>query len=1095
VKRLTDLASQLALLYRHGPSIGVDFNTIADHLNLHVSLKGADLRYRYINMPGQVQHLLPNAMSGQISDADLLGADTAQWRVQADRKAMSCREPQVVWSDPKRRSDGSSERQAQVKIGLHDDRGHPLGVMDVAPAPSEPNEVAHEVKRMNQALDLITDVLSLLMRHEDETALLERVCSTLVVRGGYLAASVVPIDATRRMAQVPLCLAGDRAELALPGPFRLDDDVWETHPVARAAEAGICVVHKEHLKDDRSPWRLCCPTVNAQALVALPLKVEDDVFAVLLLACDGIDTFAPSRAELLRSKARLASERQQREIHLRQQLATSQRLSLATESADVGLWEWDLARGTVLMDDRVTAQLGLPSYARTLPMATLMAWVHPDQHAHMQDMSKQVAVLGNPADVTVRVTPPDGRERVTRIHMSPLMDEGGHITGVLGACQDVTDPTRHVQRLKDLGAKLQLATEATGLGVWELELSEHKLILDKRASQIHGLNEPQSVVTWAAWLQWVHPAQRGEVQSQIAQGLREPGRGQIECALTPPDGLLRRVLLNWASQAQDDGQVSQMVGTLIDITEKRRGEARVAQTHQRLALLAGATGVGHWRYDLQEGFTFDDAMCRLLGVTTSPVPAAAWLMEMCLPSSQREALELALITADEQLEVSLHWQGLDGVSRRVIWMGTVERDARRTVIRGEGLCIDVTVQHQLNEAMRQQAARPDGQDGGDRRALVMRIGNELRSPLNAMLGFVQLLRQSPTADRALQFDEYLSHVEQAGWHMLEMVNDVMDLSRIESGTAPVDIEAISLVDLMGELLPLIEQLAAVQQVRIDLQDLGAWPSVKGDRRLLKQALVNLASHAIGRSRAFGVVNLAFEPMGKEVAIKVRDQGPLLSSEQVTALFDPYQNPTPEQLRGEGQHLPMRMAISRQSMESIGGRIQVDNQPGMPVALSVVLPRAQAVMGDPMPMPPRMAMNDVVQLLPSVQGCVLYVEDNPSNVLLVRESLGLRPGVELIVAGNVHEGLAAVARQRFDLVLLDLQLPDGDGYEVLQALRALPQGKQTPCVAVTANAMINERNRALEAGFDEFWTKPLNLPAFLTGLDHWVGQKRSMARPT
>jgi signal transduction histidine kinase/ActR/RegA family two-component response regulator len=1106
VKRLTDLASQLALLYRHGPSIGVDFNTIADHLSLHVSLKGSDLRYRYINMPGQVQHLLPNALSGQLSDADLLGADVAQWRVQADRKAMACREPQVVWSDPCKRPDGSIERQPQVKIGLHDDRGQPLGVMDVAPAPSGDNHAAAKVQRMNQALDLITDVLGLLMRHEDETALLERVCSTLVVRGCYLAAAIVPVDATKRMAHVPLCLAGDRAELALPGPFRLDDDVWETHPVARAAESGMCVVHKDHPQDDQSPWRLSCPTVMAQALVALPLKVEDDVFAVLLLACDGIDSFAPSRAvllqrmadelslgiELMRSKARLASERQQREIHLRQQLATSQRLSLATESADVGLWEWDLARGTVLMDDRVTTQLGLPSYARTLPMATLMAWVHPDQHTQIEEASKQVGVLGQPADVIVRITPPDGRERVIRIHMSPLMDEVGHITGVLGACQDVTDPTRHVQRLKDLGAKLQLATEATGLGIWELELSEHKLILDKRASQIHGLNEPQSVVTWAAWLQWVHPAQRSEVQSQIAQGLRQSGSGQIECALTPPDGLLRRVLLNWASQAQDDGQVSQMVGTLIDITEKRRGEARVAQTHQRLALLAGATGVGQWRYDLQEGFSFDDAMCRLLGVTTSPVPATAWLMEMCLPSSQREALELALITADEQLEVSLHWQGLDGVSRRVIWMGTVERDARRTVIRGEGLCIDVTVQHQLNEALHHPASRQGPSETGDRRALVMRIGNELRSPLNAMLGFVQLLRKSPTAERALPFDEYLAHVEQAGWHMLEMVNDVMDLSRIESGQAPVDIEAISLVDLMGELLPLIEQLAAVQQVRIDLQDLGAWPSVKGDRRLLKQAMVNVASHAIGRSRAFGVVTLAFEPMGSEVAIKVRDQGPLLTPDQVTALFDPYQTLTPELARGEAQHLTMRMAISRQSMASIGGRIQVDNQPGMAVALSVVLPRAQPLAGEALPMPPRMAMNEAVQLLPSVQGKVLYVEDNPSNVLLVRESLGLRPGVELVVAGNVHEGLGAVARQRFDLVLLDLQLPDGDGYEVLQALRAQPHGQQTPCIAVTANAMINERNRALEAGFDEFWTKPLNLPAFLTGLDQWMDRKSNVA---
>ena len=230
-----------------------------------------------------------------------------------------------------------------------------------------------------------------------------------------------------------------------------------------------------------------------------------------------------------------------------------------------------------------------------------------------------------------------------------------------------------------------------------------------------------------------------------------------------------------------------------------------------MALLAGATGVGQWRYDLQEGFVFDDAMLRLLGAHTTPPPAAAWLMEMCLPSAQREALELALITADEQLEVSLHWQGLDGVTRRVIWMGTVERDARRTVIRGEGLCIDVTVQHQLHEAQRLPATT---QAEPDLRALVSRISQELRSPLNAMLGFVQLLRRSNDPDRAHQFDDYLGQVEQAGWHMLEMVNDVMDLSRLEAGATPVDIETVPLVDLMGELLPLIEQLASVQHLSL-----------------------------------------------------------------------------------------------------------------------------------------------------------------------------------------------------------------------------------------------------------------------------------------
>ncbi|RZI97273.1 MAG: response regulator [Rubrivivax sp.] len=118
------------------------------------------------------------------------------------------------------------------------------------------------------------------------------------------------------------------------------------------------------------------------------------------------------------------------------------------------------------------------------------------------------------------------------------------------------------------------------------------------------------------------------------------------------------------------------------------------------------------------------------------------------------------------------------------------------------------------------------------------------------------------------------------------------------------------------------------------------------------------------------------------------------------------------------------------------------------------------------------------------GRILYVEDNPSNVLLVSECLALRPGIELVTAANVQEGLQAITGERFDLVLLDLQLPDGDGYAVLKRLRE-QRGRPTPCVALTANAMLNERNRALEAGFDEFWTKPLNLPEFLLGLERWL----------
>lgn len=1122
LKRLTDLAAQLGHLYREGRSIGVDFETIADHLSVHVAVKGPDLRYRYVNLPGQVRRLLPNSLSGQVTDADLLGAEAGQRLREEDRQALGSAGPVVIWSDPATGPQGGTERIPQVKLGLRGPRGEVLGVLDVAPADGPDAQPGLEVRRMNEALDLITDILGLLMRCDDEASLLERLCSTLVVRGGYLAAAVVPIEADRRQAGVPLSLAGDRDELALPGAFRLDDPVWESHPVARAAEAGVCVVHKQHGADDPAAWRKARPTLNAQALIALPLRAEDDVLAVLLMACDGVERIAPSRVvllqrmadelslgiELLRSRQRLASERRQREIHLRQQLLTSQRLSLATESGEVGIWEWDLARGIISMDERSVTQHGLPAHTHTLPAATLQGWLHPEDASAVDQAIVGVITLGQPADITFRTTPPDGRQRRLRLHMSPLRDDKntGTIVGVLGATQDVSDLAQNTRRLHDLDAKLHLATQATGLGLWELDLNEQTLLLDNRSAQIHGLEPTQGSLTLTAWLGWIHPGQRQEMAAQLQASQAQPTVGQLECAITPPDGRLRRVLINWASQADATGRVTQLVGTQVDVTERRRDEARMAQTHQRLALMAGATGVGHWRYDLREGFTFDDAMYRLLGATVQPYPAAAWLVEMCLPASQREALELALITADDQLEVSLQWQGLDGLSRHVVWMGTVDRDARRTVIRGEGLCIDVTLQHKAEAARHELQAPPPrtvepghppapaplGSDpASGHEPLAARIGGELRSPLNALLGFVQLLRNGAQTPGTAQQEDYLQEIEKAGWRLMELVNDAMDLTRIQSGAQKVEAQTVALRELLGELQPLVEQQAAVRQVHFETVIAGAWPTVVADRRLLKQALVYLCGHAVHTSPSGGRIVLSIDAGPAEVRLRLHAQGPALPPAQREQLFDPLSRELATLQGGSG----MRLAIARQSLQAMGGQLQaLEGEPGDGTTFMVSLRPAAPPEPEQPPLPDPTVAPRPSQLTVDItlKGRILYVEDNPSNVLLVQECLTLRPAVELAVASNVQEGLDAIAAERFDLVLLDLQLPDGDGYAVLKRLREY-RGRPSPCIALTASAMLNERNRALEAGFDEFWTKPIKLPEFLAGLDRWLAPRRARSR--
>jgi signal transduction histidine kinase len=430
------------------------------------------------------------------------------------------------------------------------------------------------------------------------------------------------------------------------------------------------------------------------------------------------------------------------------------------------------------------------------------------------------------------------------------------------------------------------------------------------------------------------------------------------------------------------------------------------------------------------------------------------------------------------MEVSLQWQGLDGVSRQIVWMGTVDRDARRTVVRGEGLCIDVTLQQQIHESQRQPAKdRPT--QGAALEALTNRVSHELRSPLNAILGYVQRLRQAPNEPEAQ--GGTLDELEKAGRHLLDLVGDAMDLARIESGEAQPDLEDVSLIDLMGELLPLMEQQASQQNVQVELGNLGAWPSVHADRRMLKQALLTIGMRAIARSPERGLVELEFEAHGTQVSVLVHDRGPALSTEEQTRLFEPFGSPAQAQVDAASS-TGLRLAIAKHGALAMHGQLRATNHADGGVTLALTLPAASAMVpARPAHGPAQPPLLEAVRLDDAPHGKVLYLEDNPSNVLLVSECLSLRPGIELVVATTVHEALALIGQHRFDLALLDLQLPDGDGYEVLKPLLD-QRSPRVPCIALTANAMLNERNRALEAGFEAFWTKPLDLPAFLAGVD-------------
>jgi PAS domain S-box-containing protein len=349
------------------------------------------------------------------------------------------------------------------------------------------------------------------------------------------------------------------------------------------------------------------------------------------------------------------------------------------------------------------------------------------------------------------------------------------------------------------------------------------------------------------------------------------------------------------------------------------------------------------------------------------------------------------------------------------------------------------------------------------------MSHELRTPLNAILGFSQLIE----LDRGLDDRSrgHLREVLRAGRHLLRLINEVLDLAHVESGRLALSPEPLRLHELVSEAAALTDPLARPRGLRLDrhvAEDL----VVLADRMRLKQVLLNLLSNAAKYGAAGSRVTLeARRSAAERVRLSVRDQGPGIPQDQLAQLFQPFSRLGAEHGTVEGAGIGL--ALSRRLMELMGGRIGVDSRPGEGAEFWIELP-ASTLAAPPPPADAEAAASGWQALGDSL---VLYVEDNPANLALVEQIVARHSGVRLVSAGDGVQGLAMARARQPKLILLDIHLPVMDGYEVLARLRADPATRHIPVVALTAQAMPSDARRAIEAGFDEYIAKPIDVPVF------------------
>ncbi len=392
----------------------------------------------------------------------------------------------------------------------------------------------------------------------------------------------------------------------------------------------------------------------------------------------------------------------------------------------------------------------------------------------------------------------------------------------------------------------------------------------------------------------------------------------------------------------------------------------------------------------------------------------------------------------------------------------------------------------LNDELEQRvvertAALSAARDEADRANLaksefLSRMSHELRTPLNAILGFGQLLALDLKSSRQAA---HVREILNAGQHLLTLINEVLDLARIEAGHLSLSTETVAVRPLITECLALLRPQAEARQLSMapPAGD-GDW-HVRADRTRLKQVLLNLLSNAIKYNRERGWVALRVEDHGEHWQLCVDDSGPGLDAAQQSRLFVAFERLGAAATAVEGTGIGL--ALSRRLVESMHGAIGVHSQAGAGSSFWVQLPKAPAAAEPELPL----AAAPAAEARAAASGSaldVLCIEDNPANLRLIEGIVGMRPRWRLLSAVSPTLGLELARAHQPHLILLDINLPEMDGWAVMRLLREDPATREIPVFAMSANATPGDFERGKEAGFADYLTKPLDLARALAVLD-------------
>jgi PAS domain S-box-containing protein len=686
-------------------------------------------------------------------------------------------------------------------------------------------------------------------------------------------------------------------------------------------------------------------------------------------------------------------------------------------------------------------------------------------------VNRRVIESGEPAESVVKFAH-IGRDAVFTIRSAK------HGDYVITSYRDVTEKVEADKKLLEFATRLEVATRAADIGVWERDFETGSSFWDAQARRIHGLPPSDTDEIDSKFVDaLMHPDDLARIQGK-ARVLDATGVMESRHRVIHPSGEERWVQI--FARKVTDHRGKRLVGVCWDVTAEVRAEdelkAKARELElgaQRLSIATEVADVGVWEFDFtSKKFVWNDEMFVILGISSENFDGefSAWQQRLHPEDSGsiKDAMERMTRTGRD---ISMRHRIVrpDGEVRHVRSYGRLVGGLESGRIIGSVL--DITPHVVAAEELERKTREAEAASESKSRFLAA-MSHEIRTPLNGVLGMSQALAMTDVTERQR---EMIGLVVRSGESLLGLLNDILDIARIEAGALSIGADAFALGDLVRDVGALFQARAESRGVAFDVVvEPEADQSVTGDDLRVRQILNNLVSNAIKFTEVGGVtVRASRDPENGDVVLEVTDSGVGIAADQMERIFEAFVQADDSNTRKFGG-TGLGLSIVRRLAEAMGGSATAESELGKGSTFTVRLPLAA---GDA---PERIEPAAPAPKETSRRCRALVAEDNPTNRRVI-EAILSSAGVEMTLTTNGKEALDAWEEGPYDVVLMDIAMPVMDGVEAATAIRAreIETGRaRTPIVAVTANVMPHQIERYHEVGMDSHVPKPIDCGALI-----------------